>query len=326
MADDHGEGGNPWAELLFLCVALFVLIVFWFVSGRPNASSLGDLFVKSPIATSTIGAGTSTPSWLPFWNPKTAGNQTWQVQPQYQYNNTLGSVPVSAQLSRYVPSPLGGEIIIQDYGGVRSSVPNQEYIVLYANSANPEPINLSGWQLRSPMTGRGAVIGGAVEIPILGVAPTLGPVMLSPGDVVVITTGRSPVGASFRESMCSGYFSHFQYFTPPFAQGCPLPQNELNYYSDPVDAQDLQCRQTVAQLQPCQVVISAPPGVTSSCSDFITQRFTYNGCVAAHRNDQNFLGARWRVYLGQSGELWDNTSDVVALLDATGRLVTAASY
>ncbi len=329
MADEHnGGGGSALGELVVLCIALFILILFWFASGRPNADSLGSLFVKSPLAAS-LSTTTETPAvktnWLPFWNPETASQTSWQPAPQYQGGN-FGGIPAIPALAHFAPSPAGGEVLIQDYSAARSSVPSQEYIVIYASSANPGPITLSGWQLRSPITGRGAYIGGGIEVPHPGEADTLQPIKLNPGDSAVITTGRSPIGASFRENECSGYLAQFQYFTPSFTQGCPLPQDDLARYGSPQDVQDYRCIQAVAGLSSCQAAIGAPAGVTSSCSDFITQHFTYSGCVATHQSDQNFLGRRWRVYLGQDSEMWSNTGDVIALFDESGRLVTAVTY
>lgn len=335
MADEHGEGGgNPWGELVFLSVILFIIILFWFVSGRPNAGSLSSLLVRSPLAASSSPGGnaSTTPiNWLPFWNPSAPQGQGGETGAGYQYTgyqfkSTTGAASGAPQLAGYLPSPQSGQVIIQDYSGARSSVPEGEYIVVSASSANSGPVDITGWQVRSAASGSGEYIGVGTDKPVLGQSGTTGDILLNPGDTAVITSGRSPLGTSFRENACIGYLAQYQYFTPPFVQGCPAPQNELNIYTDPQDAQDSRCVQAVAALSSCSAVITAPPGVGSSCSDFMVRRFSYNGCTAAHQSDPNFKGTRWRIYLGDSRELWNNQSDIIVLLDTSGRLVTAVTY
>ncbi len=329
MADGHrDESGSPWGALLFLCIAIFILILFWFASGRPNAAALNTLFIRSPLATSGGMTTTGVPAsnWLPFWNPAEQPQQAGQAGTQYQYQGTVGIVPNAPQLTGYLPSAAGGKVIIQDYSGARSSVPEQEYITVYASSANSEPIDITGWQLRSAVTGRGGVIGVGTEMPVLGQNGATAPIQLRPGDIAIITSGRSPIGTSFRENACVGYLGQYQYFAPPFAQGCPAPQNELTLAADPQNAQDSSCVNAVRALQPCKAVITAYPGVSNSCSDFMIRRFSYNGCVEAHQNDANFKGARWRIFFGGYSDMWNNQSDIVALLDEGGRLVTAVTY
>ena len=54
--------------------------------------------------------------------------------------------------------------------------------------------------------------------------------------------------------------------------------------------------------------------------------FNYNGCVDAHKNDADFMGNTWRVYLGRSSSMWRTKNELVKLLDKDGKTVDAFSY
>ena len=339
----EGDEGNPWGEVLFLLVCLTLIVVFWYVAGGNKNTSLGSLFLPSPTqvggnASTTGGtssASSTTPahtaSFLPFWTgasaTKTFISSAAPFVPSQSSQFTPNNVPgANVPLPGLTRSPYSGEVTISDDSGVHSSVPSGEYITIYANYGNAGPINISGWQLKSTITGQGGVIGGGMETVVLNEPAQLAPIMLKPGDAAVITTGASPIGTSFRENKCEGYIQQFQHFTPSLAQACPLPQNELSLSTNAQLAQDPACVAAVSQLRPCQTLIYAPQNIDSACSDFIVPRFTYNGCVASHHTDQDFEGRQWRIFLDRNGQLWDNQTDQIVLLDAQGQLVSSVSY
>ncbi|MDE2213173.1 MAG: lamin tail domain-containing protein [Patescibacteria group bacterium] len=315
MAEGEREngGGGAWSEFWLIVGLLAVLVLFWYVSGKPGANTLGSLTISSPISTSTPH------NWLPFWGGATVSsgsNSSYSYKPP---TNTFGSV----SLPGFQTSALEGEIMIEEYDGARASDPEEQYITLYANPGNSGSIDLSGWQLRSIKTGQSVRIPGAVETALLGEAQSPGDVTLAPGDTAVVTTGRSPIGVSFLENECSQYLAQFQLYTPGFSLACPLPESEIQ--NTPL-AQDQSCTEAVAGVSPCHTPTSAPSGVSQQCSDFMVSRFSYNGCVLAHQNDTNFEGKQWRIFLGLQSTLWNSTGDTIALLDPEGHLVATVTY
>jgi hypothetical protein len=83
-----------------------------------------------------------------------------------------------------------------------SSNPQQEYLQLSVSSRADGPISISGWRVVSDVSGNGAVIPQGTEVPRSGTINASQPIVLQPGDRAIITSGRSPIGASFRENVC----------------------------------------------------------------------------------------------------------------------------
>lgn len=292
MADEHEEGPSPWTPLIWLIVFLAAMAALWIYTGGPARSDFTSPLIQGP-----FGSG----GYLPFG---TAGTST-DISGTSDKNN--------------------GAVIIADTYGATATDSQQEYVVLEANPSNAGPVSISGWTLKSAKTGRSAQIGGAIETPRLGTPQSNGVITLAPGEEAIITTGRSPVGMSFRENECTGYFGQFQNFYPTLAQSCPYPGSELSAYNNGALENEDDCAYAAASAGSCRVLLSIP-SVSAACHQFLTTRLTYNGCVDAHQSDRNFKGTQWRVYLGQSQALWSDQSDAIELLDSSGKLVASDSY
>ena len=109
-------------------------------------------------------------------------------------------------------------------------------------------------------------------------------------------------------------------------QTCPAPSNELAALYGSSYIRDASCIEEVNKLSRCQVTLSPPVTVSSACQSFLVKYLNYNGCVDAHRNDADFEGDTWRIYLGRTTPLWRARNEVVKLLDAKGNTVDAFSY
>jgi len=315
MAEPKGKGkeaapseGGGGGNTVFL--VLFLLIVLWFMRGG-NHAQLGSKMIQSPLATSTRY------QWLPFAGgvPGTSIGQSGAVSGS---GSAASNVPEAPTVST------NSSVSITEYFGARASDPQQEYFILTANPTNTAPVSISGWQVRSTRSGHTATIGGGTETALTGQAASPSIISLAPGQSAVISTGRSPVGISFRENKCTGYFAQFQTFAPSLAHRCPYPQAELSARSGL--ANDQQCVFAANTLAPCQAVTQLPGNISDACSMFLQQTFTYNGCVNAHRNDPDFGGGQWRVFLGQSAELWNNAGDEIAIIDMQGKTQASVTY
>lgn len=251
-------------------------------------------------------------------------------------------------------SPFSGRISIGLGNASYAYQPNEEYITL-TNRSN-EPLNITGWQLMNAKDERSYDLGGNLRrftadialIPrgTIYIRPdgsnVLENIVLAPGDSAVITTGsmgsRTPYQiVSFKENICSGYLQSMpEYsFTPALTRSCPRPTAESG-----VRSLDASCRQFIDRLSVCRTpefggrdrsgdpCPSCVDGSiqSSSCINFLKERFTYAGCVATHSSNPNFSGNTWRVFLNQGWELWANDHDIIKIYDSSGRLVDYRIY
>lgn len=207
-----------------------------------------------------------------------------------------------------------------------SSNPAREYVVIHVSTNASKPVDISGWRLESGATGAAATIPLGTTIPRSGTINAVEPILLQPGDTAIVSSGRSPIGASFRENECTGYFAQFQSFHPPIPLICPTPNNELKKFYGPNYIRDSACLAYTQNLNRCTLVTTPPVNMTSACAYFLTTYLNYNGCVDAHQYDTNFANTTWHVYLGRNKSMWRTKYEVVKLLDASGKTVDRFSY
>jgi len=225
------------------------------------------------------------------------------------------------------PSPYRTIVSLNHYVyGAGSTDPKNEYLELRVSQSAGIPVNLSEWSLASDSSGRTVGIPRGTEVPTSGIVNAAQPIVLSPGDRALIITGQSPIGASFRENKCIGYFSTFQTFSPSLPQNCPTPQNELASFYGTGYVRDAACIDYVEKLSRCQVTLTPPVGASNACQNFLVKYLNYNGCVEAHQNDTDFKGTTWRIYLGRTTSMWRTNRELVKLLDVNGKTVDAFSY
>lgn len=225
------------------------------------------------------------------------------------------------------PSPYRGLVTLSHYvSSAGASDPKNEYIELSIAQDTKIPVDLTGWRLVSDASGSSISIPKGTEVPTAGSVNATEDIVLSPGTRAILVSGQSPIGASFRENKCIGYFSSFQNFYPSLPQNCPMPSDELSALYGPNYIRDPACIDAVNKLSRCQVALTPPTGLSGTCQNLIVKYFNYNGCVDAHRSDKDFFGTTWRVYLGRSSSMWRSTHEIVKLLDINGKTVDAFSY
>jgi hypothetical protein len=225
------------------------------------------------------------------------------------------------------PSPFRTLVSLNDYVSSASSTnPNNEYVQVFVAQNAGTPITLSGWHLVSEATGKSALIPQGTAVPTSGIVNRTANIVLSPGERASITSGKSPIGTSFRENKCTGYFNTFQQFSPSLSQNCPAPSEELVARYGAYYFRDASCVEYVNTLSRCQTVLFPPKNLSKTCKTFVLQHFNYNGCVAVHQNDADFNGSTWHIYLGLTKHLWRSRYEVVKLLDTNYKTVDAFSY
>lgn len=223
------------------------------------------------------------------------------------------------------PSPYAGSVELRD-AGARAETPGAEHLEIAATFAS-SPIAITNWSLQSALSGTRIYIPSGVSPFVVGTLNQLSPITLAAGDTALLTSGFSPVGASFKENACTGYLTQFQTFSPPLSRQCPLPADEMPRNASTIAQYGNVCVDFVHTLAPCTFHTGfLPQGAGASCAAFVGDALSHNGCVARHRNSPYFESDSWRVFLNAPSELWRNTHDVIRLLDADGRVVDVLSY
>jgi len=333
MADKDKPSANATGDLKGLIFILFLITLAWFLTGgyfRPT--SFQGPYLKPPTTTGERGTGYgSLPSvFRNFTNRSTSptdsstGNDTTTNTPSQP---TSGPASETADIlpDRGV-SIYNNLVEIDSTSGARSTIPGEEYIVIKASRTNSSSVNITGWKIASGATGNSYNLGSGVVIFRSGQINSESAILLNPGERAIITTGRSPVGYSFKTNKCSGYLSQFQNFSPSIRSRCPAPEDtEIPF--DPYTFNDV-CRDYINQIDTCRLPAKTfPIGGGSVCNDFVIKHFHYNGCVEDYLRDSDFYSSsEWRIYLKRDNEIWKERREIIKLLDSAGNTVDISSY
>lgn len=312
MAEEGGGGGGG-GDVLFIVLVLIVLAGAWFVSGGAERANL-NLFIQPPFQ-----------SGIEFEDGSlTEADDVYAREEINTIASEVGRVEDAlAKLGSASPSAYKAKVYIESaYGGAETD-PSEEYITIKADSSNRVPVHITGWRLESSLTGRSVEIGKGTPTLVLGQPGDDSSIALQPGDSAIISSGRSPVGASFRVNICSGYLEQFQDFSPTLSLMCPLPTSESSY-----DSRNLgeACYRALESIPRCSVELNLPAELSEDCRAFVVKNLTYNGCVENHRDNKGFARREWRIYLNQPSELWKERFEVIKLVDQAGNLVDSATY
>lgn len=300
MAEGEGGGTDPWIWFF-----LVVLIAAFFSTGRSGGffgSSSGIKF-GSPSQSGTVeeeirnanSAPTPTPT-LPESRPTPTSTSP---------SGTTSSNPQT------IITPTRDELTLQAYGSARLDYAD-EFIQLSAPVQNRGKVVITGM----------AVQNGRNETVKIGSDESGGPISLLPGEHAIISTGQSPRGYNFKINKCSGYLAQVKTYSPPISNFCPrlfsLPQ---------VKTLSEKCQNFVERVNSCTTpVVNGDTDINFSCSQFIAEHASYAGCVKDFKNEADFDGKEWRIFLGRTAEFWRNLHDDVKIIDRFGKLVTDLSY
>ena len=203
----------------------------------------------------------------------------------------------------------------------KESYPEKEYIVITAIQPNLSAVDISNWKLQNSK-GETATFGKGTTLPASGKVNPVAAIKINGGDILTVSSGRSPIGVSFQMNACALYLEQFQDFIPQIKEPCPQPENDKGFFS-----LDGTCQRFVSQLPRCEAnTKTLPAEISSSCKTFINAHVNYNGCVASHKNDNYFSSKEWKIFLGRTSELWAEPNDTITLLDNEGKIIDAVKY
>jgi hypothetical protein len=170
-------------------------------------------------------------------------------------------------------SPYYGKIRMSGLSGLYGNNPYQEYTNLYVYLEKNETLKITGWYLKSEITGYYAVIGKASLLPF-PFTKTESDIILQNNDRVILTKGFSPIGISFRTNKCTGYFEENRTFAPSLSSQCPRPIDEkLPKFSEVHDRND-ECLNILERIPQCTTkgtdfTRKLPDTVSSICKNYI---------------------------------------------------------
>lgn len=304
------------SDLVFVIMVIIALGFVWVFTGGPERARDQGVFIKPPAPLSTgetygeINIGNS--QIKVSTNGGTSGSDTSTEQAEINTSSSEFENKINIKSSSTGP---------------KKTSALTEYITLNASSRNKESISITGWQLESIISKKKVTIGGATEVYVSGLVNSEPPLRLAPGESVIISTGMSPIGASFKVNKCSGYLEQFQDFSPKLSKQCPRPNDEFEEIVSSIPTTDLVCEDFVDDISRCEMELTAfPAGASSQCTEFVSDTLNYTGCVDNHRNDLNFFNDQWRVFLGRDTELWREKRETIRLIDNSGKVVDTYTY
>lgn len=298
--------------ILFAGIILFFFLL-WFVSGGPTRPiSFSGPYITPITDVGDVQSGyDSDEGWL-------------NIPDAPSFFGDGSSLAGDATIAN--PSPLHGQVRIVNVAAGHDGDEESEYVAIELASEATAPVTISGWRLRSDATYKSAVIPNGAVLPKRGVNRTA-PITLEPGDRALIATGDSPIGVSFRENRCTGYFGTRQEFRPSLYSDCPAPLDEFERFYEGNQLADDSCYEYVRSIPQCtNPSVRDRPRLTARCEAFIDEYLEYDGCVAAHALEPGFRGDEWRVYLDRNSALWKNSREAIRLLDANGKTVDLYTY
>lgn len=318
--------------MFFLALFLFFFVV-WFVSGGPTRpiSFAGPYITPITDVDQTQQGYGATSTWL-GGIPDVISNGFSGAFSQTEIRGRLMTAEDELRrledLKRDVdafgdPSPYKDQVSITSVSAGTSA--KDEYVTIQVSGSAPGPISITGWRLKSVASGKSDTIERGTELPRAGVNET-GNIVLQPGDQATIATGDSPIGVSFRENMCVGYFSERQTFVPNLWSSCPTATSEFERYYEGNQLRDDKCYSYVQSLPTCRSASNPPANLTYACTSFLDEYLDYRGCVDAHRTESRFKQNRYRVYLERGEKLWKSSREAIRLLDQNGKTVDLYTY
>ena len=202
---------------------------------------------------------------------------------------------------------------------------SKEYVVIRATNATTS-INITGWRLVSQNTGTSVTIPQGTYLFFTSTVNALQDIYITGNDTVYLVTGISPVGTSFKVNKCSGYFEQFQNFAPYLSTSCPAPRDE-NLSEIPRLSINNSCFDYIDSFPKCRIQTEPlPTNWSYECKNFITTKVSYASCINIHKEDKDFYGHEWRVYLRRGESLWKNSSEDIVLYDNLGKVVSELKY
>lgn len=308
-----------------LIIAVVGVVIYSVVTQISGTIHLGGIFSPELFNYSTTPSSNSpvkipsvkTTSSVPVPTPQNGGSggntpKEPQIIPPTGFTlKNLSPFYGKARLSNIVPP--------RRYYDPRSIT---QFSIRGATGTSTIAIDVTGWEVKGN-SGAQTYIPKAVSnysMQAYG-TPQSGDVILAQNELLTVYSSKSPIGVNLRLNKCAGYLNNEYKFSPSLTQTCPsVDRSAVSSFSG-------QCQSFIFSLYGCKEPTANEKNYYSydnACSVFLS-KLNYRGCYDAHRNDADFLGHEWRVWLDH--EIPFNAEhDRILLLDKNGLLVDVYTY
>lgn len=307
-------------DFLWFMAVIVILFILWAAAGGKDRTVDRVLNVRSGTSSGQLRSLEAPRIQMGsryIENPSGAGSNSGSDS--YTSNFSSASSDAVGNKSQYF-----GKVALRS-GSASATNPSSEYLIIEASKSIAQGIPITNWALVSTSTGRRATIGQGVVLPFLNDTSAKENIVMVAGDKATVITGVSPTGYSFRLNKCIGYFSERYNFSPQLPYSCPHI-SDLPLPQPPNNLSDA-CIDYINSFPSCSSIQKYPPSnVDSACRSFIEGEARYDRCVYNNKKDTSFYNLEWRVYLGQSSELWKGSRETVQLLDQYGKIVDQLTF
>ena len=298
----------------FFFVFLSIIGFVWFTSQHPIVN-------LTPATTpKTSSAPYTPPKELPSDTPG-IGLELDKIKSELE--RVRNEVEKAQTLSTRSPA---ADYVVLNSGSASYEDAAKEYVYFSVSGNAKAQTLITDWQVTSPITGASVTIPQGVYLPFSGQPVNKENIFVAPGDKVIVLTGHSPTGYSFKINKCTGYFEQFQNFTPSLPMSCPQVASEK--LPEAPNHLDDTCLDFLERIPRCTVPVgnNVPSTLSPICTSYIAQNVNYATCVKLHKNDPDFYGHEWRVYLNRDQGLWKDRREVIKLLDTNKKTISSVSY
>ncbi|MDO8577414.1 MAG: hypothetical protein Q7R55_00915 [Candidatus Wildermuthbacteria bacterium] len=309
--------------MLFFIPVMLILGVLVFSLGGGAIKSLGvDLALPdlSKYITPQFGSSQKEQASSPNQKPQTfaqtqistrappsSQTQTPKESPENQISPWLGKIKISSfQLFAVTPNFM---------------------LVLRPNFSEDIPVSITGWRIKSKITGEATLAKGIGKYHPVFATEALDEIVVKRSDTVYVSGGESPIGRgiNFRPNACFGYLKQY-YPNLPGSYSCSQDRPTLEKVSNLSPG----CQEFILNkinYSYCQVPDMGAVATSQECVSYIQNTstgFNYQGCYNVHSKETNFLANEWRVYLDTS--LGHSLHDTITLYDQNGLVVDTYIY
>lgn len=325
---------EPTKHLLQFIGLLVGLGVLWLITGGYQQTLDDRVNVQIVDSNGNPVQNTNSRHWSLFGNIQndtvdntTNNNSSNNSSSNSSSNNTDDVAPYLDPQYASIPNKSPHyKLVSLDTYTLYDDAPDNEILKLEADEDLKSRVKITGWRIESTETGRGITIRKGLVLPFSDPRQNLEEdIYLRPEDKAYIVSGRSPVGYSFFENKCSGYYQQYQDFRPSINERCPSVDEE-KLPTKPNRLKD-ECLDYLRSFPRCHTPSDdIPEDLSNECRNFLFDHVGYSYCIQAHKPDSDFYGDTWRIYLNQGDTLWKSQRETIRLTDEKGRLVDEIKY
>ena len=203
---------------LFFTLIIVFFFMLWLVGGGPTR----PISFAGPFITPITNLGQTQSAY----GPKVSGSITAggsKISIGSKSAPEAGAVNAYASTAIPNTSAYAGKIFLSHYvSGTYSPDPSQEYLGLQVPNTTSQGVDISGWTVRSTVTGASARIPQGATLLTIG-SVTIQDIILQPNSTAYVTTGMSPVNVSFERNACTNFLANQPHYAQCFADHSTEP-------------------------------------------------------------------------------------------------------